>query len=114
MGHPPRWREALLISLMVLAVLAPAASANRDFGVRFTANTQGNITLTGNTLMTCPASAACTNAQGGSGTLHNNNRDMDRVDRDHGTSTGDSSSAQLTLTTKAQVLFAALYYGGRD
>ena len=110
----PRWCEALLVSLLVLAVLAPAASANRDFSVRFAANTQGNITLTGNTLMTCPASLACTTAQGGSGTVNNNSWAMVRFDRDQDPSTSNSSSAQLTLLANAEVLFAALYYGGRD
>jgi uncharacterized repeat protein (TIGR01451 family) len=112
--RPPRRRTALLTSLVLLVVLAPAAAANRDFSVRFAANTQGNVTLAGNSLMTCPASAACTTALGGSGTLNNNNWDMVRVDRDQDASTSNSSSAQLTLPSNTEVLFAALYYGGRD
>jgi hypothetical protein len=67
------WLRALTASALALGGFAPTASADRDFAVRFTANTQGNITLTGNTLMTCPASPDCESAKAGTGSNLNNN-----------------------------------------
>ena len=78
-------------------------------------NASGDITIIGNTLETCPSTAAtCLNARAGigsGGVLDNNNYVMERVDVDR---TGlDSSSAKLSLPAGARVLFAGLYYGAR-
>jgi hypothetical protein len=96
----------------VLAVCS-AASADRVFTPRFTTNAGGDIAVIGNTLETCPSSAAsCLNARAGTGSaLNNNNFVMERVDVDR--TMLDSSSARLTLPNGARVLFAGLYYGAR-
>jgi uncharacterized repeat protein (TIGR01451 family) len=119
----PRRRSAvaariagLAAAIVALALLgATPARADRDYSVRFTTNAQGDITGTGNTLMTCRATdAACANAQSGIGTtLNNNNLFMRYVDVDGDPNTFNSSAATLALPPGARVLFAGLYYGGR-
>ena len=103
------------VSLAALLVLVPDATAARDFSSRFSENTQGDITLIGNTLMTCvPTAANCAAArQNTASSKDNNNYPMTRVDVDGDAKTIDSSSAFLTLDDNAVVLFAGLYYGGR-
>jgi uncharacterized repeat protein (TIGR01451 family) len=105
----------LVVGLLV-AIAAQPAHAERPFAPRFTTNVPGNVTIVGNTLMTCPASATCATVQqgGGSGAATSNNAySMQRVDVDADPSTFDSSSATLALPAGARVLFAGLYYGAR-
>ncbi|HEY7619781.1 MAG TPA: hypothetical protein VH834_08415 [Solirubrobacteraceae bacterium] len=100
---------------MAVVVLAPPAIADRDFAVRFTTNAQGDITGTGNSLLTCrTADAGCTDARQGVGSvLDNNDRFMTWVDVDNNDNTFNSSSSSLVLPTDARILWAGLYYGGR-
>jgi uncharacterized repeat protein (TIGR01451 family) len=117
-------RPALALALLVAyGVFVSVAHADRAFTPRFTTNDNGEITLIGNTLMTCPAGGTptpatpqtCAGAQAGSGTqsLNNNNWNMVYVDADGDPATTiNSSGATLTLPPGATVLFAGLYYGG--
>lgn len=113
---------ALVAALATLAVLPapPAAAADRAFAVRFSTNDTGDIDMFGNTVMTCPASAAgCTAARSapvGSSSVdsYNNNAYlMEYVDVDGVASTFNSSSSTVALPAGAGVLFAGLYWGGR-
>ncbi len=66
-----------------------------------------------NTLLTCPASAACTDAQsnlGGTAQANNSFTMMD-VDVDGDPSTFNSSSANFTLPAGANVQWAGLFWG---
>jgi uncharacterized repeat protein (TIGR01451 family) len=100
-----------------LALTLPSvAFADRDYTIRFTANAQGDITGTGNTLLTCDdRDARCAAARTGQGGTANNNNGIavQYVDVDSDAATFDSSAATLNLPAGARVLFAGLYYGGR-
>jgi hypothetical protein len=125
---PPRraaspGRRGLVVAACCAAVLvaglaaAVPASADRDYAVRFTRNAQGDITGTGNTLVTClDDDAKCAAARDGTanGVDNNNNtRAVRYVDIDTDPRTFDSSAATLGLPAGARILFAGLYYGGR-
>ena len=88
-------------------------AADRQFSVRFAANTQGNITLTGNSLMRCVAGQYnCPDDGKVSGA--NNGFAMTRI-RVVNDATIDSSTAYLDVPSSAtKVVFAGLYYGGRE
>jgi hypothetical protein len=107
-------RARVLIPLVLLAVLAVAPAARADdaaFSSRFARTARGDITAVGNTLMTCPPSAACTQAQARTGTKRNNNdHNMVLVDADADASTASSSAADLALPAGATVLWAGLYW----
>src|SRR4051794_31948879 len=113
-------RAAMLVCAMGIAAAAlpPVARADRSYTVRFTQNAQGDITGTGNTLLSCrDTDANCANARegnGANGTSNNNGIAMDYVDVDRDSATFDSSAAALRLPPRARVLFAGLYYGGRS
>ena len=113
------WRRALAVTLgCLLALLLPAvAYAERDYSVRFTVNAQGDVTGTGNALVTCLDSnnrcAAARNAQASGADNNNNNLAVRWVDIDDDATTFNSSAARLVLPAGARVLFAGLYYGGR-
>ena len=87
------------------------------FAPRFETDTNGDIAIVANTLMTVsPTNSNAANIQAGvnnpSG-VDNNNLDMVYVnDGSNPTTTFDSSSAQLNLPQGATVLFAGLYWGG--
>lgn len=106
----------LLATTLVVGVGRTAHAADRAFGIRFQTNDTGGVTVAANTLMTCPAAnPACPSAQDGtaSGAAANNNSYvMAYVDVDSDPATFDSSTAQLSLPTRASVLFAGLYWGG--
>lgn len=106
-----------LTAVLVLLLMATSAMAavEQPFVPRFTANDRGEIQISGNTLMTCPAVADCANAQQGlgPGSLNNNGWNMTRVDVDADASTFSSSTATLSLPPGATVRFAGLYYGSR-
>jgi uncharacterized repeat protein (TIGR01451 family) len=108
-------RRVAVVAMALALAFCSSARADRAFTPRFSTNASGDITVIGNTLETCPSTAAnCLNARAGIGTggvLDNNNYVMERVDVDR---TGlDSSSAKLSLPVGARVLFAGLYYGAR-
>lgn len=93
-----------------------ALAVTTPFGVRFTADTTGDITFAANTLMTAPASAgqAAIDAQNGVGSeVNNNDFQMAYVDIDADPATFNSSAAELVLPAGASVLFAGLYWSGR-
>ena len=87
------------------------------FAPRFETDTNGDIAIVANTLMTVsPTNSNAANIQAGvnnpSG-VDNNNLNMVYVnDGSDPTTTFDSSSAQLNLPQGATVLFAGLYWGG--
>jgi len=63
-------RTAVLVMLVAAGcLLASSADAQvfRNFTPRFTTNTTGDITLVGNTVMSCPSGGGCTNARNGGG-----------------------------------------------
>ena len=106
---------ASVLAAVLLACLAPPAAAQvaRSFTPRFNAQTAGDVTLIGNTLMTCVAGGQCAGAQaGGTGNVNNQNFTMAYVDVDGDPTTFASSTATLNLPPGATVLFAGLYWGG--
>ena len=105
------------MAALVLAALGatPASAADRAYAKRFGVNETGDIRIVGNTSMSCPTSASCTTARGGTGTNANLNNDawnMAYVDVDSDGTTFSSSRATLDLPAGATVLFAGLYWGG--
>ena len=119
------WRlvaAALAISLVaapvvVLGDVAPAnAAIIRPFSPVYSVNTNGNILMAANTLMTCATgSTGCAAARAStSGVgISNNDFNSEFIDVDADASTFNSSSATLTVPTSGGVLFAALVWGGR-
>src|SRR5262245_6684220 len=105
------------VALLTSAWAPVPASAQvvRNFTPRFTANDRGDVTLIGNTLMSCGGALNCTNARNGLGSLVNNNDQvMQYVDADTVEATFNSSAAMLQLPSGATVLWAGLYWGGRS
>jgi uncharacterized repeat protein (TIGR01451 family) len=95
------------------AVTPARAQVVRAFAPRFTSNQKGDITIVGNTLMTCSGGGTCTNGRNGTGgSVNNNNFTMVYVNADADASTFSSSGATLTLPAGTSVLFAGLYWGG--
>ncbi len=121
-GRPPMrraWaarRAALLVAAIALsaAAAAPArAQIVRAFTPRFTTNAPGDITMIGNTLMSCSNGGTCTNGRNGTGgSVNDNDFTMVYVDVDGDASTFSSSTADLALPSGATVLWAGLYWGG--
>lgn len=110
-------RTLPLVAMIAAMLIAPAvASADRSFTTRFSTNDTGDIAFVGNTLMTCPDSALCTQARNGTATpisnLQNNSYAMTYVDVDSDSSTFNSSTAGMSLPSGSQVLWAGLYWGG--
>jgi uncharacterized repeat protein (TIGR01451 family) len=122
-----RGRVAGLILVVVGLIGAAQASAAvspnpivRPFTVRYAINTNGDIAMAANTLVTCsPATVletvtgvACSDVQSGLGVGDDNYFDMGYVTVDGADpSIFDSSSASLTVPAGATVLFAGLYWG---
>jgi uncharacterized repeat protein (TIGR01451 family) len=110
---------AAVVATLWLMLAPPIARAERNFGLRFQANGHGDVTGTGNTLLTCLTSdTLCAKARAGTangGENNNNERAMTWVDVDSDDfgKTFNSSSAMLSLPTGAKVLWAGLYWGGR-
>ncbi|HKQ56778.1 MAG TPA: SdrD B-like domain-containing protein, partial [Candidatus Eisenbacteria bacterium] len=110
-------RRIMRLALALLALALPAAPAAaqtvRGFTPRFTTNDRGDITLIGNTLMSCSGGGQCNQARTGNGNqLNNNDHNMQYVDVDAVGSTFCSSAALLSLPSGATVLWAGLYWGG--
>ncbi|MBI9115896.1 Ig-like domain-containing protein [Sanguibacter suaedae] len=106
------------LQLTAVGLAAPAdAAVIRQFDPVFSANTNGDVMLVGNTLMTCVDSADCTTSRnvvnGPAGSNSNNNFTSRYVDVDGVAGTFNSSSADLDLPSGSAVLFAAIVWGGR-
>jgi uncharacterized repeat protein (TIGR01451 family) len=105
-----------LLALAACVLLAPAASAQvvRAFTARYSINAPGDITLLGNTMMSCSGNgSACRNGQGGTGgSTDDNDFNMAYVDVDADGTTFSSSTANLALPAGSTVLWAGLYWGG--
>ena len=108
---------ALVGAPIVLADQTPAnAAIIRPFSPVYSKNTNGDIVMAANTLMTCASgSAGCAAAQAASSGAGTSNNDFNSefVDVDADATTFNSSSATLAIPTDGGVLFAALVWGGR-
>ena len=109
-----RLAAAWVAAIVLLAWVAPAsAQVVRAFTPRFSTNDNGDITLIGNTMMTCNGGANCATGQAGTGNrLDNGDFTMAYVDADVDGTTFSSSSATLTLPPGATVLWAGLHWLG--
>ncbi len=116
--HPASGADARFARLLTADVLEERTllSVITPFAPRFTTNATGDVAIVGNTAMTAPPSdSAAVNAQNGVGSrVNNNDFNMAFVDVDSDPTTFDSSSATLSLPAGASVLFAGLYWGGRN
>jgi uncharacterized repeat protein (TIGR01451 family) len=94
-----------------LLLLAQAAQA-RNFAARYTINTNGGLTLIGNSQMTCNSgTAGCSTAQTGSGSASNNAWPSVNIDVDSDATTFNSTTSDLSIPAGSTVLFAGLYWG---
>lgn len=111
-----RLAAGLLVAVALAVATAPArAQVVRAFAPRFTANTTGDVTLIGNTVMSCNNGGQCTNGRNGTGgNLDNNDFSMVYVDVDGIAGTFSSSTATLAVPAGASVLWAGLYWGGNS
>jgi uncharacterized repeat protein (TIGR01451 family) len=113
-----RYRLARLVATFALvwvSLMAPAARAQvvRAFTPRTNVNLTGDITLIGNTIMTCNGNGQCANGHAGTGgNINNNDFNMQYVDVDADGTTFSSSSATLTVPATATVVWAGLYWSG--
>lgn len=114
-------RSARVLALASLALALAAAPAGaqvvRAFTARYSSNQPGDLTLIGNTIMTCSGGGSgansCVNGRNGNGNnVNNNDFTMSYVDVDADATTFSSSSANLALPPGATVLWAGLYWGG--
>lgn len=112
----------LLAPLTALGLASPAAAATvRAFTPVFSANTNGDILMAANTLMTCRATSPGTNfancatarASTFNAAYSNNDFTAEHVNDDADATTFNASSATLTVPADGTVLFAALVWGGR-
>lgn len=112
----------VLLLLLILGILLPQSAAEaqtsvgaRDsFAERFTVNERGDIRISGNTLLTCPATASnCLSARNGANVPNSDNNafEMQYVDVDGDPNTFNSSSSTLSLPAGSTVLWAGLYWG---
>lgn len=110
-----RWSlPPLAAAAAVLALAGAASAAVTPFTARYTANTTGDVSITGNTVVTCPPAAGGCAAVLAGADGRNNDFTMTYVDIDGDPATFASSSADLSVPSGAQVLFAGLYWGGRS
>jgi uncharacterized repeat protein (TIGR01451 family) len=94
---------ALCVTLLLAALSTEASAAARPFSIRYTTNTNGNVTQIGNTVMACSTCTAI-----------NNTSTMINFDGDTDASTFNSSSADLTIPSGSKILWAGLYWGARS
>ncbi|MBU6337995.1 MAG: DUF11 domain-containing protein [Acidobacteria bacterium] len=109
------WAAAAALAL----VLPAAASADRNFSLRYSNNINGQITTAANTMLQCPlgtpdplANSGCEGARAGTNARNNNSFDMQWLDVDSDSSTFDSSTSTLSIPSGSRVLFAGLYWTG--
>ncbi len=110
-------------SILAIALYSPAVLADRNFGVRFSTDDNGAITLIGNMLMSCVQGAqnppaTCISTVPGNGTgatganLNDNNYNMAYVNAVGGTGIFNSSSANFARPSGTTVRWAGLYWSG--
>ena len=114
----------LAVGLAVIegAAASPARAAPvAPFTAVFHTQDNGAIGLFGNTVETCPLSVStCLAARNGTATngdlntLDNNDYNMTYINIDPAPGIINSSSADVTLPAGSTVLFAGLYWGGRQ
>lgn len=114
-----RHLRALALAMLILgfAAVPTRAQVVRAFTVRWSDNQPGDITLVGNTIMSCTGGGggvnSCNRGRDGTGNnVNNNDFTMAYVDVDGDGSTFSSSSADLALPSGASILWAGLYWGG--
>lgn len=114
-AHAPSCHVLARLMLLLSVLFAGHAHADRNFSLRFLANTEGDLVLIGNMNLHCPnpPSANCTSARAG-GNFSNNGFSMGYVDADADSGTFNSSSADLAIPPGSTVLFAGLYWHGRS
>ncbi len=113
-GLPLPTSAAALHAPAGAGALAAAPAPTGTFAPRFSANDNGAITIIGNELETCPASATdCLAARSAIKQINNNSFNMAFTDADNDPATFDSSSADLSLSAGSSVLWAGLYWGAR-
>ncbi len=99
--------------LSAFYVQSSHAQVTRNFEDRVSFNVNGNITMVGNTLLTCDDDIwNCSWIQSGNWTS-SNAIDMNYVNVDSPAGFNNSSSATLSIPNGATVLHAELYWGGR-
>lgn len=109
----------LLAAVVAVVSLTPTQRADAapsvPFAPRFQTNDNGAVSIIGNNLETCPATAAnCLAARAGAAKLNNNSFAMVNQDVDADPSTFNSSNALLTVPTGGAILWAGLYWGARQ
>ncbi|MDO5700445.1 MAG: hypothetical protein Q4P36_03120 [Bowdeniella nasicola] len=106
-----------LVGTMFLSFLAlPAMAATyQNFREVYSTQTNGAVTINGNTLMTCDrTNKKCRDLLTNPDSKYNNNNvDMVELDVDNDPSTSNSSMASLAMTDGATVLHARLFWGAR-
>lgn len=106
----------IILSFLILNVLTAfsgQSQVTRSFEDRVSYNVNGNITMAGNTLLTCDANDWwCDNYQNGEYN-GSNSTGMVFVNVDTAAGYNNSSSANLTIPNGATVLHAELYWSGR-
>src|SRR5690606_27437579 len=99
--------------LSAFYVQSSHAQVTRNFEDRVSFNVNGNITMVGNTLLTCDDDIwNCSWIQSGNWPS-SNAIDMNYVNVDSPAGFNNSSSATLSIPNGATVLHAELYWGGR-
>jgi uncharacterized repeat protein (TIGR01451 family) len=112
----------LLCGLALLMICAAAAMPAQAQVIRtFTrrnpvTNERGNITLVGNSLMSCRArnNNNCATTRSGATSGSNSDYTAEFIDADTDSATVNSSGATLTLPSGSTVLWAGLYWGARS
>ncbi|MDO5495512.1 MAG: hypothetical protein Q4G64_07360, partial [bacterium] len=110
------FHAVLAVTLVAFLVMVPItrveAALIRSFSSYFSTQTNGAITITGNTLLTCPSSSGCTTALSSPTAAQGNNQfQMVLLDADSDPSTRSSSGATVNIPAGAQVLYAGLFWG---
>ena len=103
------WVITTLLLLLLVLSASVSAEVRRPFSTRFEANEPGDILLIGNTsLRADPNDPDAANSQNGIGSrINNNNFNMVNVDVDTHGSTFNSSSADFTIPSGGEVLWAS-------
>ncbi len=112
-GFRPHWVIPTLIFMLLVLSTSVNAEVRRPFSTRFEANEPGDIFLIGNaSLRADPNDPDAANSQNGIGSrINNNNFNMVNVDVDTDGTTFNSSSADFTISSGGEVLWAGLYWG---
>ncbi len=105
---------AAVIAATLFAAGTARAQIVRSFTPRFSTNDHGDVTLIGNTLMSCSGNGnACKQGRlGAGGSINDDDFAMAYVDIDADGTTFCSSNATLALPVGATVLWAGLYWQG--